>query len=145
MFAPAAEFPKMPRWLALLVVLEILVEEHEDRLLVNSHETRVDTRVFSVGRCLDPALLRDAGKGSLEVAMQDRLTLPERILQLRKVDLFQDLPVNELAAVALVGAGQRQEAHRRFREVADWSFNSPEYALLRALARAQAEATAPAP
>ena len=39
---------------------------------------------------------------SEEVVMQDRLTLPERILQLRKVDLFQDLPVNELAAVALV-------------------------------------------
>jgi len=37
-----------------------------------------------------------------EVAVQGRLTLPERILQLRKVDLFQDLPVNELAAVALV-------------------------------------------
>jgi len=34
--------------------------------------------------------------------MGDRLELPERILQLRKVDLFQDLPVNEIAAVALV-------------------------------------------
>jgi len=37
-----------------------------------------------------------------EVPMQGRLTLAERVLQLRKVDLFQDLPVNELAAIALV-------------------------------------------
>ena len=34
--------------------------------------------------------------------MGNQLDLPERILHLRNVDLFQDLPVNELAAVALV-------------------------------------------
>ena len=50
---------------------------------------------------------------------------------LRKSDLQTDVFAKYHLAVALSASGRGDEARRLYREVADWSFNSPYYALLR--------------
>lgn len=65
----------------------------------------------------------------------------EAVEHLRKADLQTVVFAKYHLALALAAAGRADEARKLFREVADWSFNSPDYALLRKLASDKASAS----
>lgn len=62
----------------------------------------------------------------------------EAVESLRRADLQSVVFAKYHLALALAGAGKTEEARTLFRGVADWSFNSPDYALLRRLATERA-------
>ena len=68
----------------------------------------------------------------------EREKYADAVEHLRKSDLQTTVFAKYQLARALTGAGETDEARKLFREVADFNFNSPEFALLRKPAQAQA-------
>jgi hypothetical protein len=92
-----------PDWVTVLLTLHLIVQDpppNLDRDLVRSLTQSGNRHVNAVAkRIIDGLANQDLSKGD---AMESEISLPEKVLHLRSIQIFQDLSVSELAAVASV-------------------------------------------